>query len=172
LSKELGETVDLSVLKGNGAVFTDQVEGAHRLRAVSAVGETFPLHCSANGKAILSIVDTQKLERILREPLARLTANTIVQRAELLKEIESVRRTGVAYDLEEHTEGICAVGAAFLDPIGRAVALSIPVPATRFHNKRLKGLLTKQILHTRGLMVEALGPSIGPSRGANGSRSA
>src|SRR5580692_2393715 len=32
LSQSLGETVDLSVLKGFSAVFTDQVQGAHRLR--------------------------------------------------------------------------------------------------------------------------------------------
>jgi DNA-binding IclR family transcriptional regulator len=127
---------------------------------VSAVGETFLLHCSANGKALLSVVDEQKLEKILRAPLARLTPNTIVQRAELLKAIESVRRSGVAYDLEEHTEGICAVGTAFLDPIGRAVAISIPVPTTRFKNKRLKALLADEILRTRAQMMESLGASV------------
>src|ERR1700691_2762764 len=42
LSQRLGETVDLSVLKGFSAVFTDQIPGAHRLRAVSGVGDTFP----------------------------------------------------------------------------------------------------------------------------------
>jgi DNA-binding IclR family transcriptional regulator len=157
LSQKVGETVDLSVLKGTCAVFTDQVQGAHRLRAVSAVGETFPLHCSANGKALLSVVDELKLEKLLRGPLPRLTANTIVQRADLMKAIESARRSGVAYDLEEHTEGICAVGTAFLDPIGRAVAISIPVPTTRFRNKRLKALLTDEILRTRAQMMESLG---------------
>jgi DNA-binding IclR family transcriptional regulator len=160
LAQKVGETVDLSVLKGTGAVFTDQVQGAHRLRAVSAVGETFPLHCSANGKALLSILDEQKLEKLLRGPLPRLTANTIIQRTELVKAIESVRRSGVAYDLEEHTEGLCAVGTAFLDPIGRAVAISIPVPTTRFRNKRLKALLTEEILRTRTQMVAALGASV------------
>jgi DNA-binding IclR family transcriptional regulator len=132
----------------------------HRLRAVSAVGETFPLHCSANGKALLSVVDEQKLERLLRGPLPRLTANTIVNRADLVKTIELVRRNGVAYDLEEHTEGICAVGTAFLDPIGRAVAISIPVPTTRFRNKRLKALLTDEILRTRTQMLESLGAAV------------
>src|SRR5258708_17721320 len=45
LSQAVGETVDLSVLKGNVAIFTDQVQGVHRLRAVSSIGESFPLHC-------------------------------------------------------------------------------------------------------------------------------
>jgi DNA-binding Lrp family transcriptional regulator len=67
LSQSVGETVDLSVLKNQGAVFTDQVQGAHRLRAVSHVGETFPLHCTANGKALLSVAESRRLERFLRE---------------------------------------------------------------------------------------------------------
>src|SRR5450631_1409802 len=49
LSQAIGETVDLSVLKGKAAIFTDQIQGSHRLRAVSAIGETFPLYCTANG---------------------------------------------------------------------------------------------------------------------------
>lgn len=166
LSNEVGETVDLSVLKGSQAVFTDQVQGAHRLRAVSAVGEALPLHCSANGKALLSVIDEQKVEKLLRLPLPRLTANTIVQRSELVKVIESVRRLGVAYDIEEHTEGICAVGTAFIDPIGRAVAISIPVPTTRFNSKRLKGLLTRQILLARSRMLDSLGASLGANGGS------
>jgi hypothetical protein len=54
-----------------------------------------------------------------------------------------------------------------VDPIGRAVALSIPVPTTRFRNKRLKALLTEEILLTRSKMVESLGASV--NQGVNGS---
>src|SRR5271170_753849 len=73
LSKAVGETVDLSVLKGSSAVFTDQIQGRHRLRAVSAVGESFPLHCTANGKALLSVLSSDKLERVLKSPLPKMT---------------------------------------------------------------------------------------------------
>ena len=54
LSNELKETVDLAVVKKDHLVFIDQVIGSQRLRTVSAVGETFPLHCTANGKAYLA----------------------------------------------------------------------------------------------------------------------
>ena len=54
LSKELHETVDLSTVKKDHLVFIDQVIGSQRLRTVSAVGETFPLYCTANGKAYLA----------------------------------------------------------------------------------------------------------------------
>jgi DNA-binding IclR family transcriptional regulator len=44
LSDELRETVDLATVKKDHLVFIDQVIGSQRLRTVSAVGETFPLH--------------------------------------------------------------------------------------------------------------------------------
>jgi len=160
LSRKLGETVDLSVLKGFSAIFTDQVQGAHRLRAVSAVGDSFPLHCTANGKALLGVMPQNNLERFLREPLARLTPSTIIRAGELRIAIDSSRRTGIAFDEEEHTEGICAVGTAFLDPLGRSIALSIPVPTPRF--KRMKSTLVKELLSARALIIETLGPSPRP----------
>ena len=56
LRAELEETVDLAVLDGAQLRFVDQLPAPHRLRAVSAVGETFPLHCTANGKALLGLL--------------------------------------------------------------------------------------------------------------------
>lgn len=151
LSQQLGETVDLSVLKGFSAVFTDQIQGAHRLRAVSAVGETFPLNCTANGKALLSLMPRATLDRYLRSPLIRMTPNTIGKPAELRIAVEACVRSGVAFDDEEHTEGICAVGTAFYDPLGRCLALSVPVPTTRF--KRMKADLVKHILNARATIL-------------------
>jgi len=110
LSRDLGETVDLSVLKGGGAVFVDQVTGSQRLRAVSAVGERFPLHCTANGKALLSVLPSEAAARLVAEPLERFTPRTLTTSRAVLAQLSACRRSGVAFDHEEHTEGICAVG--------------------------------------------------------------
>jgi PleD family two-component response regulator len=61
LSQAIGETVDLSVLKGQSAVITGQIEGHHRLRSVSAVGESFPLYCTANEKRFSAFSQTNGL---------------------------------------------------------------------------------------------------------------
>jgi DNA-binding IclR family transcriptional regulator len=63
--------------------------------------------------------------------LERLTPATITSRAALLEELTRIRVAGVAIDREEHTEGICAVGAVVADPAGPVAAISIPVPLTR-----------------------------------------
>jgi DNA-binding IclR family transcriptional regulator len=103
LAELTGETVDLSVLRGSQMLFIDQVESAHRLRAVSAVGIRFPLESTANGKAALALLQTpgQSL-------------------------------SDVAFDRDEHTVGISAAGIAGRMAGRRIVAISVPAPTGRF----------------------------------------
>jgi len=133
LSNELRETVDLAAIKKDHLVFIDQVPGSQRLRAVSAVGETFPLHCTANGKAYLAELDDAAIARFIGTSYERRTQRTLTRLDELLRDLKSVRKTGVAIDREEHTRGICAAGIVTRDPLGNAVAISVPVPAQRFY---------------------------------------
>jgi DNA-binding IclR family transcriptional regulator len=135
LRRELEETVDLAVLDGGGVRFVDQLPAPQRLRATSAVGEVFPLHCTANGKALLAAMPEEQALALLPERLPRLTPNTIVSRQKLRSELARVRDAGVAFDREEHTEGICAVGAAILDSTGPVAAISVPIPAQRFYGQ-------------------------------------
>lgn len=131
LSAELTETVDLSMLDGDVVTFIDQVDAPHRLRAASAVGESFPLHTCAPGKAILATLARGRLAQILPSKLQASTAKTITSRTELLHQLDEVRRTGIAFDYEEQNEGICAAGIAVAAG-GLALAVSVPMPAQRF----------------------------------------
>jgi len=126
------ETVDCSILDGDHARFVDQIAGSHRLRAVSVVGSSFPLHSTANGKAILAALTPDERSRLLPGRLKRYTDNTITSPTALMKELEEIRETGVAFDREEHTIGISAVGIAVQDPTGDFAALTVPMPTQRF----------------------------------------
>jgi IclR family transcriptional regulator, acetate operon repressor len=132
LSQELGETVDLATIRKDHLIFIDQVIGPHRLRAVSAIGETFPLYCTANGKAYLAQLDEVAIARLIGTSYERRTPNTITRINGLTKELKAVRRSGVAFDYEEHTLGICAAGVVMRDLLGNDVAISVPVPSQRF----------------------------------------
>lgn len=135
LHQQLEETVDLSVLDGPTVRFIDHIAAPHRLRAVSAVGSTFPLYCTANGKALLAAMPVEQARALLPVRLAALTAHTITARKDLWAELDRVGAERVAYDREEHTVGIFAVGAVVRDPYGPTAAISIPVPAQRFEGK-------------------------------------
>ena len=136
LSARLGETVDLAVLRSDHMVFIDQIAGSHRLRAVSAVGEKFPLHCTANGKAALAMLGDAAIREVCAGKLEAHTPATIRSMARLRKEIGRVRTGGLAFDLQEHSPGICAVGAAVRDRTGAVHAVSVPMPSVRFDAMR------------------------------------
>ncbi len=145
LAEAAGETVDLAVLKKDHLVFVDQVAGSQRLRAVSAVGETFPLHSTANGKACLALMSDEEIRRVLPRPLPPLADGSARNVDTLLHEIAEVRKSGVAFDEQEHTRGISAIGGAFRDPLGTIYAVSVPAPSARFdvERRRLKPLLVE-----------------------------
>lgn len=155
LSRQADETVDLSVLKKDYAVFVDQIQGTQRLVAVSAVGREFPLHCTANGKAFLALLSAERRDALLAGRLKRYTESTLTDRRELDTALSEVERTDLAYDLEEHSVGICAVGTAFLDPLGREYSLSIPVPAARFDARR-RQVLSKLLKKAKSGVLERL----------------
>jgi IclR family acetate operon transcriptional repressor len=138
LSRLVEETVDLSVLHGGSAMLIEQVQGTQRLVAVSAVGKEFPLHCTANGKALLALLPPERRDLLLKGRLTRHTPATVTDRAALDAELREIESTELAFDLEEHSVGICAIAAAFRDPVGREYSLSIPVPSPRFAVNRLQ----------------------------------
>jgi DNA-binding IclR family transcriptional regulator len=136
LSEEVGETVDLSVLSGGSAIFIDQIPGKQRLIALSAVGERFPLHCTANGKAMLACFSGEDAAAMIDKSVASHPDHPLADRAKLSREIETVRRKHLAFDLGEHDAGIGAVGVATLDSFGRPIAVSVPAPTQRFAARR------------------------------------
>lgn len=154
LSVDTGETVDLSILQRNSAVFVEQVASSHRLAAISRVGTAFPLHSTANGKALLACLPEKKQAELLARTLSNDTAATITDRTQLAQQLAEIRARGVAFDLQEHTDGICAVGTFFLDSFGHAYALSIPVPTPRFEAKR--STLQAMLLNTRNAICRQI----------------
>ncbi|MGV1009844.1 MAG: IclR family transcriptional regulator [Dermatophilaceae bacterium] len=137
LSRALDETVDLSVLEHGRVTFLDQVVARHTLRAVSAVGESFPAHSCAPGKAMLAGLGAQALRSALPSRLEALTPSTVTTLSALRRELSTVRERGYALDLEEHTVGICAVGAAVVTRDGTPMAISVPIPTQRFAGREL-----------------------------------
>lgn len=155
LAKECGETVDLSLIDQDKVVFIDQVAGTHRLTAMSAVGVSFPLHSSANGKALLAAMsgdEVNKLRRRLRLPAK--TPNSLSTWEALLQEIARVRAADVAYDREENSLGISAVSVAIRSPSGELAAISIPAPTQRFEQTQAD--LTRALLKHAGRLQQRL----------------
>ncbi len=163
LSNELNETVDLAVLIQDRVSFVDQVAAPHRLRAVSTIGATFPAWCTANGKALLATLSDDHLLRLLPEHLRSQSSQVELTRDELLEELHEVRRTGVAFDREEHTAGISAIGAVVRDPFVVVAAVTVVLPSMRLEGNEER--ITSALLTTCAEITEMLSGSAAVASG-------
>ncbi len=133
LAQETGESVDLAVWTDEGVLFVDQVRTSRPFKPVSRVGRVFTDLSNAHSKVFLAFMPEDKRSAMLQRPLAALTPFSITDPQRLAAEIRAVAAQGVAYDLQEHTVGVCAVAAPIWGPPGRIRAsLAVVAPADRF----------------------------------------
>ena len=129
-------------------------------------------HPNAYGKAVLAFLEDGAVRKLLPSRLTRLTPHTIVQRGELVRQLQEVRRTGIAYDNEEYNEGIRCIGAPVFDAQGGVVAgLGVTGFVSAFRGNRQAGFehlvldcaarLSKDIGYTGRLLRRQSAPPVG-----------
>jgi DNA-binding IclR family transcriptional regulator len=124
------ETVMLATLEDADVVYLACRQGSRPLAVNFRVGGRFPAACTSSGKAMLAaLTDAAVRERIGTGPLPRLTRHGPPSAAALLRQLDAVRRQGLAIDDEETAEGMQCFGAAIRGPRGTdalaAVAVSV-----------------------------------------------
>lgn len=138
LHEKIGESVNLGVRQGDEIVYVERTSsGRSSVRVVHLVGARAPLHVTAAGKLYLAEYAKDDLREYARRTgLPGLTPTSITTLAALEKEIERVRRHGVAYDNEEIEQGLRCVAAPVRDDSGELVAgLSVSAPAERYNQE-------------------------------------
>jgi DNA-binding IclR family transcriptional regulator len=135
------ETANLAVLDGDEVNNVDQVSGPHLVRVGNWVGRRTPLHCAANGKALLAYLPKADLDRLTAGPLAAFTPHTLTRPSELRADLAQVCQLGYAAALGEIEEGLNAVAAPIWDAEGNvAAAISVSGPAYRVTPERVPEL--------------------------------
>ncbi len=142
LMKRSNDTVNLVIEDSDQAVYIEQIECENALRAANKVGSRAPLYCTAAGKVLLAARPaTERRKYLERIPLTPLTSKTILNREQLLTELEKVERTGVAIDNEEQLLGERCIASPVRDHQGGVPgAISISGPSVRLTMERLKQL--------------------------------
>ncbi|RMR03638.1 Transcriptional regulator, IclR protein [Pseudomonas savastanoi pv. glycinea] len=155
LGRRTRETVDVSVYRGLHAVSVDQYVSDQELRVVSPVGTAFPIHCTAHGKVLLSAFSDEFLIQLLADPLERRTPSTVVAVQDVVQAVRVVREQGFAVDHEEHARGVCGIGVYVRSGLAEHYAISLAVPALRFHDdlEALKAAL----LHCKAEVESVIG---------------
>lgn len=136
LLEKTGETVNLGILDTAQIMFIDKRESGHSMRISTRVGMRMPVYCTGMGKAILAAMEPQEAERLIdsMEMITR-TQYTIADKASLLRELEFIRREGVAVDREEWKMGLVCVAASLCREPGKPVAaVSVSGPDMRMNH--------------------------------------
>jgi len=120
-----------------------------------------PAHCTALGKVILAALRPDQLERFLaRVELKPSTEKSITEIPGLLREIEEVRRAGIAFDDGEFNLEVRCVAVPVKDFTGQIIgALGISGPIWR---------LSIQALQSRAKIVQSAADRLSAEFGAAG----
>ncbi|MCQ4129032.1 IclR family transcriptional regulator [Rhodococcus erythropolis] len=139
LGERSGETIHFSVPDGDTQlVLIERVDSIHPVRTFNPVGAGTAFHTSASGKAWLAMLPDDEVEVLLARPLAKPTANSIVDPKNLLHQIHEARERGYAVNISENRAHVCALGAVVLGSFGRPVAaVAISMPDIRFEPARV-----------------------------------
>jgi DNA-binding IclR family transcriptional regulator len=135
LHARIGESVNLGVRHDDEIIYVERTSsGRSSVRVVHLVGARAPLHATAVGKLFLVEDGLQKLrEYAKRTGLPGFTPTSLTTLPALEKELERVRRHGVAFDNEEIEQGLRCIAAPVRDDSGELVAgLSVSAPAERY----------------------------------------
>jgi IclR family transcriptional regulator, KDG regulon repressor len=122
LSQVVDEAVEMALRSGNIAFNLEAVNLNHILN-LRPESDTFNLYSTGVGKVFLAYMSERELKEYLSKvPLKPRTPYTITKVDELKRELNKIRRNGVAFDNEEHDMGMRMVASPVMDWEGNVVA--------------------------------------------------
>ncbi len=156
LAQQAGERVNLGVIFDGNLLYLAGVEKPSLPNMYSRFGKLAPVHSSSLGKAIIAQYPESELRELLgTQPLARYTANTIVDVDVLLADLEETRNRGYAFDDQEHIPNEWCVAAPVFDSTGQPVA-SVGITAT---NRERALRMVDKVKATAEVITHVLSPS-------------
>ncbi|MGP0093369.1 MAG: IclR family transcriptional regulator [Xanthobacteraceae bacterium] len=164
LSRKTGESSHFAVRMGDAVVVIARTGGPGAFQLTDRVGVVRPAHCTALGKVILASLRDDQLERFLeRAELKPSTEKSITEIPLLLRELEEVRRSGIAFDDGEFNVEVRCLAVPVKDFTGQIIgALGISCPVWR---------LSIQALRSRAKIVQAAADRLSAEFGAKGAAS-
>ncbi len=139
LMDEVGDTSSLSVPVGSAVVEIEQIDPPHPVRQMSYINMAFPLHCSSNGKVMLSEMTAVELDAYLSRPLEPWTQRSITEPERLRQELSVVRAAGYGTSIAELYDGINGISAALRDESGVTIGfVGVSGPDFRLTERRVQ----------------------------------
>jgi IclR family transcriptional regulator, KDG regulon repressor len=133
------ETAHLAIHVDGEVMYLDSEQHGGIISVTTSAGGKAPMHSSAVGKALLSELSAEEVDRILSvKGLQRFTEATIVDPRELHQHLQQCRERGFGFDDEETNVGVRCLAAPVFDHRGSVVAaVGISGPTQRMSFERI-----------------------------------
>jgi DNA-binding IclR family transcriptional regulator len=141
IANQTGDTVFLTVRSGFNASCLDRVEGSFPVRVfVLEVGRERPLNVGGGALAILSALDDDEIDRILKVNHARTTqSHARYSEAAVRRAIAKAKERGYVLNDVIEVPGVRSVAVPVFDARGKVAAgLSVATVATRLEKARVQ----------------------------------
>ena len=114
----------LAVLDNGRAVYVEKVEAENSFIKMDIwVGHRLPVHTTAIGKILVANLPDKEIAKILElHGMERKTRRSITSRTKFLREVERVRKYGVAIDNEENSLNVRCLAAPVFNQQGETIA--------------------------------------------------
>jgi len=153
------ESTFVAILRREGVVPLEAAEPTERVvRITPPLGQPLPLHCTAVGKVHLAFDPEQQLRAELPEQLPRFTDRTIVDRAILSEQLDSVARDGFGMENCEYYEDVSSVAVPIRDYTRSIVgSLAVTGPAYRIGIERINTEIAPLVMEAGRELSHRLG---------------
>ena len=160
LSRQTGESSHYASRMSDAVVVMARTPGPGAFQLTDRVGVVRPAYCTALGKIILAALLPDQLDRYLeRVELKQLTPKTITNPQRLRRELQDIRRTGIAFDDGEFDNEVRCAAMPVHDFSGQVIgAIGISAPVWRLSIQALQGK-ARNISEAARKLSEAFGAS-------------
>jgi len=147
LAERTQETAVLAATSGSHAVFVDAIESPHAIRYTAQPGKLIPLHVTATGRALLSLLSPSDRAAVLRRAtFERYTPTTLMSVAAVEREIQRSLERGWFEGAAEFTTDLGGVAMPLLVPHRQfAVLVAGPMFRVKSRSKELAKVISAEV---------------------------
>ena len=133
LAEVVREAVHLAQIDHGHVIFVDKRKKTNMFDTLAQTGLIAPSYCTGVGKAILAFLPEEtRSEALKMQAFVPYTPHTHRSPKSLWPELDQIRDEGIAFDREEHEQGIISVAAPIIPDQRRVVgAISIATSTSR-----------------------------------------
>lgn len=151
------EPVNVGMLVGDKVIVVLRVEPENRFMVFPQAGSVIPVHTTCIGKILYAHMPADERNEILRNyPFEKLTSNSIDEREVFIKELERVKKEGIAFDNEESIVGLAGIGGPIFNYTGQAVA-GFVITGKAEHIRKERDKMITAVRYTSGQVSSQLG---------------